>query len=267
VIAAACTDSPLEPKLSPDEGRRREHVTTYPGTNECDPWMNLNWCEDSGGGECMSSIPDTDGPPGEYDGLQTCPGDSSGKPGGGTAEPPAADTCKTGDPVLDDPVVRQGLKDLWSRSNADSAQAKRVEQSGWIVQRTDGSFAMVALAIRSQSPCGVNGNFAPPPGAVAWVHTHPFTTGEVQTICGALKEPDPSTGGWRDARGPNGQLLYPTYANAPSSPDHAVLLAINRPRERNGLDLITGIIIDADRTTAFTEHASDGTIPFPRCGY
>jgi hypothetical protein len=136
------------------------------------------------------------------------------------------------------------------------------------LQRLDGSYFTVPFSITAQGPCSLNGNLNAPQGAVGWVHTHPFTTGEVQTICGAIKQPDPSApGGFRDAVGPNGQPLYPVYDNRPSFPDHELMNDMNATRAQLGQPLLAGVIIDANQTTVYTENPADGTTVLPRCGY
>jgi hypothetical protein len=96
---------------------------------------------------------------------------------------------------------------------------------------------MTAFSITAQGPCNINGNLNAPQGAVAWVHTHPFKAGEVQTICGALKEPEPnSPGAFRDMRGSNGQPVYPTYDNKPSYPDRELMHDGNYTRSQQAFD-------------------------------
>jgi hypothetical protein len=164
--------------------------------------------------------------------------------------------------------VKQGLKELWARSNASALQAQRLEQAAWIIQNPDGTFGMAPFSVTAQGPCRVNGNFNAPPGAVAWVHTHPFTRDEVQTICGALKQPDPTApGGYRDVLGPNGQPVYPVYRNNPSITDRELLSDVNDAMTRAGRDQLAGVIIDANRTTVYTEIPGDSPTAFPRCGY
>jgi hypothetical protein len=127
---------------------------------------------------------------------------------------------------------------------------------------------MVPFTVTAQGPCGINGNFNAPSGAVAWVHTHPFRNGEVQTICGAVKQPDPSApGGYRDVIGPNGQPVYPQYRNNPSIPDRELMNDINATMALLGRNWLAGVIIDANQTTVYSENASEGTSPLPRCGY
>jgi len=271
LLTAACADSPTAPSIAPDGvGPSKIGVWAPGGGGKCDPWMNLDWCEPDDGGGCMTSQP-PEGTPEEFQGVQGClpPG---GGGGGGTTptDTVPTDTCKTGDPVLDSPAVKQGLNDLWARSNPTAPQAQRLEQAGWIVQRSDGSFYMAPFTISAQGPCSVNGNLNAPPGAVAFVHTHPFTQGEVQTICGAIKQPDPfAPGGFRDVIGSDGRPVHPVYDNKPSIPDRNLMNDVNRTRARfqPGSAQLSGVIIDANQTTVYTENTADGNTPFPRCGY
>lgn len=169
--------------------------------------------------------------------------------------------------MLDDPAVRQVLWNLWQQSNADAPQTQRLEQAAWIVLNADGSLGMAPFTdLTEQGPCAVNGNMLAPANAVAWVHTHPFRRGEELVVCGAYKRLDPA-GNWIDVIGPDGRPDYPEYDNRPSADDRAVLEAINDFRKQHNLDLLSGVIIDHDRTTAFTEDAAEQPRPFPRCGY
>ena len=270
LIGTACADAPTLPTSDPGRSgpsRTGAYIPGEPG--ECDPWQDANWCQDPGGpgdGECITSSPGT-GNPQASAGVQGCtPGGPGGGPGGGE-EPPPSDTCRTGDPAFDSPDVKQGLNDLWTRSNPEAPQAQRLEQGAWIIQRPDGSYGMTPFSVSTQSPCGINGNFNAPQGAVGWVHTHPFTAGEVQTICGALKQPDPATGGWRDVIGTNGQPVYPVYSNRPSIPDRELMSDLNAVMGRLGRNPLAGVIIDANQTTVYSENPGDGTTTFPRCGY
>jgi hypothetical protein len=267
-VLAACTDLPTSPSLHPDDSGAKKLIVWIPGAGDsCDPWLDLNWCEgDKGpGGVCVTSATPGDGGLDRGVDAETCEIGGSGGSGG---EPdPPQDTCVTGNEILDSPAVRSGLDDLWKRSSASAEQSQRLEQAGWIVRRPDGTFGMAPFTTTAQGPCNVNGNLNAPFGAVAWVHTHPFRTGEIQTICGALKEPDPATGGWRDAAGPAGEPLFPKYENRPSIPDRELLGDVNRTRAGVGQLPLVGVIVDADKTTAYTEDAADGIEPYPRCGY
>jgi hypothetical protein len=268
-FSAACTDSPVAPTLDADKaGPSRIGAWIPGGPGECDPWQDVNWCNDPGDpgdGACATGAE----PPSGAVEVQGCtgPGSPRSSPGDGD-DPPPSDTCQTGDPALDSPGVQKGLKDLWTRSNPDAPQSQRLEQGGWIVQESDGSYRMAPFSSSVQGPCSINGNMNAPPGAVAWVHTHPFTRGEVQTICGAIKTPDPSApGGFRDAVGPNGQPIYPVYDNKPSFPDRELMSDINNLHAQLGHSLLSGVIIDADQTTIYTENPGDNPVILTRCGY
>jgi hypothetical protein len=273
LASAACADSPTAPSINPEHSNPSEHVY-YPPEDDggCNPWTDANFCRGrSGAGDCITSNPGTYDSEQDAAGVQTCGGGGGG--GGGTTEPPpppppAADTCLVGDEALDNPAVKQGLQDLWTRSNPDAPQAQRLEQAGWVVRRSDGSYYMAPFIVTQQDPCSINGNLKPPLGAVAFVHTHPFRAGEVMTICGAMKYPDPSApGGFRDIVGPDGQRVYEVYDNKPSVPDRQLMNTINHFQSQYGIAPLSGLIIDHDRTTIFTESQGDGTTVLPRCGY
>jgi hypothetical protein len=126
---------------------------------------------------------------------------------------------------------------------------------------------MAPFSVSVQGPCNINGNLAAPPGAVAWVHTHPIRRGEVMTSCPPLQEPDPSApGGYRDVIR-NGQRVYEVYRGNPSDPDRKLLDQVNDMRASltPPQDQLAGVIIDANRTTVYTENRSEKPIPLPRC--
>lgn len=99
VLLAACADSPTgagnpETRVGNAGELRTDYIldpVVVVGTPRCDPYLDLNWCQDDGdggSGDCMtSSTPDS----GEYAIASTCPGagDGTTKPGGGTAPPPS----------------------------------------------------------------------------------------------------------------------------------------------------------------------------------
>lgn len=86
-VAEACADAPTSPIRSAEESRASEHVM-YPGQpGQCDPWLDINWCEgDPGDGQCMSSDSST-AEPEEYVGVQGCTGGPGGLGGGGDPPP------------------------------------------------------------------------------------------------------------------------------------------------------------------------------------
>lgn len=291
---SGCHDLPTGPLPDPSDvgGLLSGECTKQTdGTYLCppissDPGTGSEPCMESTGGEDPESMIVQSCPPsgGPGDGSTgPAPGDGStggdtpihGGDGRSTQPPPrdpppteVVDTCDTGDAAFDDPIIMQGLKDLWTRSNPVAPQAQRLEQAAWIIHDAGGSFRMAPFITTRQGPCNVNGNFNPPAGAVAWVHTHPFWSGEVQTVCGALKQPDPYVpGGFRDVLGPDGQPVYPEYRNSPSIPDRELLNDINATMEMLGRNPLAGVIIDANQITVYSENSSDGTAVFPRCSY
>lgn len=246
-------------------------IVPGPDPAECDPYTSLNWCD--GGGDCMTTQPSH----GDDPELMTPNAGSTGCAGGGggpvppppppTTEPLPSDTCRTGEPALDAPAVKAGLKDLWDRSNPNAPQAQRLEQGAWIVQNADGSYGMAPFATSLQGPCNINGNYNPPPNAIAWVHTHPFTAGETMTICGAYKTRDPATGAWRDIIGPDGRPVYPVYNNRPSIDDHGTMADMNETLAMNGRDILMGVVIDHQQTSIYNESTAAGYTIRSRCGY
>ena len=265
VLAAACSDSPVEPGSSARTAVPREMGFSGPGNpGTCDPWLDPNWCEDEGA--CLTSA---GGDPGDSASIQSCPG--GGGPGGGgtpppSSQPPAPDTCRTQDAVLNDAGIQAGLKDLWLRSRIGQPQAQRVEPAAWIVRNTDGTYGLVELSYTARGPCTVNGNWSAPPGAVGYVHTHPFIAGEEMAICGALKRPGPG-GGWVDIVRPDGRPVYERYNNQPSWPDRQLITeVINRVRKARGEELLDAYVIDNERITRYTMNGMKDVV-YGRCGY
>lgn len=94
--------------------------------------------------------------------------------------------CPTNDGVLDNPAIRQALKDALTASGAfNSDPAARRENAGWIYQRPDGTYD-----VRTTSPSPTNpatpcsstpGGPQPQAGetVVAPFHTHPFSDGDI----------------------------------------------------------------------------------------
>jgi hypothetical protein len=95
--------------------------------------------------------------------------------------------CGANDPILASAEVRAGFDALWRASNFGLRipQDERLEQYAWIVETSDG-YALAPMNVPS-APCGTEDQVdiaLPPPGTVAWVHTHPWAWGEIQTSCG-----------------------------------------------------------------------------------
>ncbi len=127
--------------------------------------------------------PDGGGPsPGGDDPCTKCEPD-------GPPPPEEEQPCETGDPVVDAPEVQAAFEQIWAQSNPDATQSKRIEQGGWIVH--DGSsysFEPFPNTI-VQGPCSIRlVGVSIPPNAVAWVHTHPYRSGEVQYSCEVARD-------------------------------------------------------------------------------
>ncbi len=198
----------------------------------------------------------------QCNGNPNCADASHGDSGGGDAQDPGNDPCKTGNPVMDSPGVQQGMAGMWAASDPEKPkQSDRKERGGWIIKDPDTN----ELSIQElgsdwvSAPCSIT----PPPGfttnnipdhAIGWIHTHPFENGEIATTC-------PSTT-WK------GITAYSKYIGGPSDDDvHAAdTYEIARPTFQS-------YVIDKNQITRFK-----GTIaPNPgadvllanygRCGY
>jgi hypothetical protein len=244
---AACADTPTGPRgLGPD-GR------PLAGTTIQLPGIGTTVCQYGGEYPDCKSAPIDDG----YDpnAPQTPPPSTSGTGDGGggtsTSDPPPDTTqkdttknpCNTSDPILNSPDFATGAQSLWAQSNygPSTPQADRREQYSWIVQTSTG-YSFVPIGTTPQ-PCGMGSAeyLSPPPGTVAFIHTHPWTDGEMQTTCGP-----------RQAR----------YFGLPSEDDVAAAAQLTLP----------GYILDTKRITQFD--GNSGPAPAnaiqsqtPRCGY
>lgn len=195
VLLAACVDAPTAPGAAVPGGQNHDVlldpvIVIGQPKKECDPWLDLNWCEDGGSRECIESDPGLDDP--EYVGMTSCDDTGGGDPGGGTSpsptQPPTAeqsDTCRTGEQVVDAPDVWTGFRELWIRSRLEG-----VEMGGWIV--SDGTtFRLVPFQNANFTTCGIDIYESPPPGTVSLLHTHPsalFTANP----CGYINTGTPS---------------------------------------------------------------------------
>ena len=90
-----------------------------------------------------------------------------------------------GDSLLDNSVMRAGMKEIWDLSNADDIFANRLERAGYLMQDiATGEYSFdTVLNTSINTPCrtGYIPNVANPPSKrfVALVHTHPATHGEL----------------------------------------------------------------------------------------
>lgn len=219
-------------------------VIVDPGA--CDPWMSLNWC----GGDCMTSI----GVPTGDETVQSCPGGGGGAPGGGggTPPPPAppgticptaatgeecptepvpADTCRTGEVIVDDLDVHGQFDALWQQSLAQG-----VEMGGWIVRDGANNYRLIPFQTAVYTPCGVDIFDAPPANLVSMFHTHPWTLGQSRVCDGA----------------------YTMYTGTPSPEDVQTL---------QQLGLSTGFFIDHTGIGKYTPTGGEQAIRIDRCGY
>jgi hypothetical protein len=265
LTVAACAESPTAPTPSADGIRPSETGAYRPGGGTCDPWQDLNWCEDPDE-PCMTSDPST-GEPEEFVGVQGCPGEGPGGPGGGSppeTQPPADTACKHTDAAVNDPNVQAGLKNLWQQSNPNLSQDQRLENAGWIVQNPDGTRTVTPFSYSAQGPCEVNGNMFAPAGAVGWVHTHPFRKDEEMVICGPIKIRT-MDGRWIDLIRSDGRLAYEIYRNQPSQLDRELMSNVNAIRRARNEPVLEGYVIDADKITRYG--GGTGSVSWDRCGY
>lgn len=205
------------------------------------------------------------------DGPTDCDGegedeDDSASPegpgGGGETETGSGDDpdpgipCDTPDPVVNSTAVQAGCDRLWSGSNPDAPMADRRERGGWVVQR-DGGYVLEPYPDDwTQGACGIDPppNTVPPAGAVAWVHTHPYSRGESLTICTPT----------RFELGGRTYLVYETYQNLPSGEDALTAEGWNLRGYILDKDAITGFL--PDLTTTRTDDF-EITSQIARCGY
>lgn len=248
VLAAGCGDIATGPDRDARYAQPSAIGVWAPGSpGECDPWLDINWCEDDGG--CMTSAP--------LEGsdeliIQSCgPGGGAGAGGGGTSPPPddpAPDTCNTGDPIVDDPDVSKGLAGLWLQSNPDANLAQRVEKAGWIVEYPAGQYSVVQWTGGVEKfGCGDYANLQLPSQGtvVGFVHTHPYEVGESITDCNFAS--------------------VQTYDGTPSDYDRRASVALGTYLGRSGP--LAGYIIDKDGYYRYDGHGNTAAPRRPRCGY
>lgn len=166
--------------------------------------------------------------------------------------------CETGDPILDDPDVQAGLKSLWESGTPDDPDPwSRLEKGGWLVDDGNGQYHLEPFTSPpwASFPCKTDpiGGFAIPPNTVAWVHTHPFETGELMTTCepymvklaGGVEVP-----------------AYQRYGNLPSEDDGNASYTLQKP----------GYLLDKNKLMKYTGNPNsplklDVLDQYPRCGY
>ncbi len=144
------------------------------------------------------------------------------------SEPPSADTCKTGDAVLDDADVWSEFQNLWVES-----LVKQTERGGWVVRDGTNSYRLIPFQNAVYGPCGIDVYEPAPAGTVSLVHTHPWPLFQANP-CGYI-----NTG-------------------TPSLQDQQAL-------QRTGLT--TGYFLDANGIGKFTATGGQGATRIGRCGY
>jgi hypothetical protein len=105
--------------------------------------------------------------------------------------------CPTGDPVLDDPGVRRGLRAALDSSGVALPPLQRKEVGGYVYRRPDGSSFVVFARLAGSTACleGVDQDGAPPAsrdGAqlIGRFHTHVVRTGELLSGCLDFRDPN-----------------------------------------------------------------------------
>lgn len=248
LLTAACADSPTGPFIAPDGGPSKIGVWAPGDGGKCDPWLSLDWCEPDDGG-CMTSQP-PEGTPEEFVGMQGCAPGGGGPGGGGTPTdppPPSPDTCNTGDPIVDDREVSEGLASLWAQSNPDANLYSRVEKAGWIVEYPAGQFSIMQFTGTERFGCGDYRNVPLPAQGtvVGFVHTHPYQVGENIVDC-SLRS-------------------VQTYDGTPSDVDRKSSVALGN---HFGLGRpLPGYIIDKDGYYRYDGQGNTATPRRARCGY
>ncbi|HSU15615.1 hypothetical protein [Longimicrobium sp.] len=176
---------------------------------------------------------------------------SSGGSGGTNPPPDTAQPCHTGYAMLDDPKVQRRMRELFARSNPDSAMSRRREQGGWLVRLADGTFDVTPFpADWPSDPCQITvpAQFSSPPNTVGMLHSHPYSAGERLTNC-------PRQPLW------NGTSAVLNYSGDTSLADDATMLAL-----RSRYPSLMGIMIDKDHIVAYNGNPAE-SLPVKRCGY
>ncbi|HEU0055562.1 MAG TPA: hypothetical protein VFQ39_20380 [Longimicrobium sp.] len=180
-------------------------------------------------------------------------------PGGGDPDPAGSggadedDPCNTGLLMLDAPGTQEGFASIWSKSGFGLPMAQRRERGGWLIRDPDGSFRLQEFPDSWQThPCQINvpASATVPAGAVALVHTHPYSRGEQLTGCPTQSIPGVGS-------------FHVNYTGDSSIPDDSTML---RLREHVSPAMI-GIMIDNDEIVAYNGSSAAEPTRRPRCGY
>lgn len=183
-------------------------------------------------------------------------------------------------PELANPVMDQAMKQLWkdSKYSPNPKDISRREVGGWIIKDANNNYSFQPFQYgpsASNSQCWTDTPLPIPAGAVATIHTHPFSVGDSYEACNSndsyYKKLDgtwgkypggASGGGAPNQRGDYGDLEY-------------IRDSIPQP---NGVPLnLKGFILDNDGITAYDlSDLDNGPAPgqprirgkrYPRCSY
>lgn len=244
----ACAESPslLPEEMAPD-GPSSVMLPGVTGTA-----CRTNYIDDGAGG-CIYA-PQVDDESGGTGGTTTPTGTTGGSSGGGTTPPPPEgtdpDSCKTGNAVVDDPVVNAGFEALWEQSNFDAPLADRLEAFGWVVKTATGYRIEI---VGTGNFCGYTGVAPWPPeggsAIVGFIHTHPYTVGETVLSCGA-------------SGNINGAVDYP---GTPSDFDRNLSVALGQQLGRG--QPLPGLVLDANGIRSFEGWDAAVETSYGRCGY
>lgn len=142
LFAAACADVPTAP-MGKGAGSARSsgnyilEPIVVVGTPKCDPYLDLNWCQGDGGGDCMTSAA---GGPSSPDAmtLSGCPGSGGGGGGGSLPSPTDPDPavcipdknpdCLQPLSIWDKETIRQAFSRHLRTSFTDPAAAQKCNQ-------------------------------------------------------------------------------------------------------------------------------------------
>jgi hypothetical protein len=182
-------------------------------------------------------------------------GDGSGSPGGTDptwGDPPKP--CDVPDAALDSPEIQAAMQQIWDETNASAAdQTQRIEHGGWIIEGANGFSYQPFASTSVLRSCGFEVNEPIPPGAIGFIHSHPWRTGEEMRTCGAY---------------PDG--TYPVYNGNASHNDIETAKGAERLRWGTGRGYIidkNGISLFSPYTQATDRNGGGRDERYGRCGY
>jgi hypothetical protein len=162
--------------------------------------------------------------------------------------------CDTPDAALNSAEIQAAMQQIWEQTNANASdQSQRTEHGGWIIETSNGFSYQAFGSTSTTSSCGIGINEPVPPGAVGFIHSHPWANGEPMEACGT-----------------NRLGQYATYRGNASRDD----IRLARDAERVSPGSGRGYIIDKSGITGFSPYTR-ATDPygggrderFGRCGY